>query len=81
MGVLREEGGLEGVLVAEVAGVPLTAGVAPIRSFNSPYSFHSSISSRSYDTPVNTRSKFGLIGQTYAHYGAEFDQARQLLAF
>jgi hypothetical protein len=47
--VLREEGTFEGVVVVEVAGVALTAGVAPMCCFNSPYSFHSSISSRSYN--------------------------------
>ena len=47
--VSREEGAFEGVLLVEVAGVALTAGVVPMCSFNSPYSFHSSISSRSYD--------------------------------
>jgi len=45
--VPREGGALEGVLVVEVAGVALTAWAAPSCSFSSPYSFHSSISSKS----------------------------------
>jgi hypothetical protein len=47
VGASREGGGFEGVLAVEVAGVTVVTGAAPICCFNSPYSFHSSISSRS----------------------------------
>ena len=39
--------GLEGVVVVEVEGVPPTSATLPICCLSSPYSFHSSISSRS----------------------------------
>ncbi len=47
-GALGCEEGLEGVFVVEAEGVLGAPGIGPMFSLSSPYSFHSSISSRSY---------------------------------
>ena len=72
---------LDGVLVVDAVGVEAAAGRGAVEancSWISPYSFHSSTSSRSYRSTSDNFSRLVLRGNPYTHDHAHSHQTRKL---